>query len=164
MLVSNIHRSAVSACFRSGFIHPQSMFLCISDCGDLISHGSTNVSLSDCSFQCTGDSSETCGAGNRLNLYWSGATPPPPPEVVPSVGLWESLGCYTYVNHFPFSGARPVTNLLVSQTAMVHPEFSAWEQPSAAVLPTTALRVVLMPASPRVTPLREWNIPTSVVC
>jgi hypothetical protein len=68
---------------------------CFSDCGDLISHGSTNVPLSDCNFQCTGDSSEICGAGNRLNMYWSGATPPPPPEVVPSVGLWESLGCYT---------------------------------------------------------------------
>ena len=46
---------------------------------------------------CTGNSSEYCGAGNLLNMYTSGATPPPGPEIVPSVGPWVSLGCYTYV-------------------------------------------------------------------
>lgn len=30
----------------------------------------------------------------RLNLYWSGAQPPAPPQTVPSVGEWVSLGCY----------------------------------------------------------------------
>ncbi|TCD64794.1 hypothetical protein EIP91_003605 [Steccherinum ochraceum] len=30
----------------------------------------------------------------RLNLFWSGQQPPPPPQTVPSVGLWKSLGCY----------------------------------------------------------------------
>lgn len=29
-----------------------------------------NVTNKDCSFQCPGNSSEFCGAGNRLSLYW----------------------------------------------------------------------------------------------
>jgi len=64
-------------------------------CGNIISNGGTTASNSDCSFPCTGNASETCGAGNRLNLYWSGATPPSPPIIVPNVGPWVSLGCYS---------------------------------------------------------------------
>lgn len=37
---------------------------------------------------------EVCGAGNRLNVFWSGVQPPAVPVIVPSVGNWESLGCY----------------------------------------------------------------------
>ena len=65
-----------------------------SDCGNNIASAASNVSMSDCNMLCTGDSSEFCGAGNRLNVYWSGAQPPPGPIVVPSVGNWSSLGCY----------------------------------------------------------------------
>ncbi|PIL32445.1 hypothetical protein GSI_05147 [Ganoderma sinense ZZ0214-1] len=63
-------------------------------CGNEIANGGTNATLSDCNSPCTGDASEICGAGNRLSVYWNGVQPPPPPTVVPSVGLWESLGCY----------------------------------------------------------------------
>jgi hypothetical protein len=73
----------------------------IIDCGNVISNGATTASNSDCSFPCTGNANEICGAGNRLNLYWSGATPSSPPIIAPSDGLWESLGCYRYI-HLPF--------------------------------------------------------------
>ncbi|KIP07197.1 hypothetical protein PHLGIDRAFT_513029 [Phlebiopsis gigantea 11061_1 CR5-6] len=63
-------------------------------CGDAFSNGGTNTTTSDCNEPCTGDASETCGAGNRLSVFWSGVPPPPPPTTVPSVGLWESLGCF----------------------------------------------------------------------
>ena len=46
---------------------------------------------------CSADSSEYCGAGNRLNVYWSGAKSPPPPITVQSIGNWTSLGCYRYI-------------------------------------------------------------------
>ncbi|KAI0820881.1 hypothetical protein BC628DRAFT_1412846 [Trametes gibbosa] len=64
-------------------------------CGDEIANGGTNATESDCNFACTGDASEICGAGNRLSVYWNGVAPPPPPETVPSVGLWNSLGCFS---------------------------------------------------------------------
>ena len=64
-------------------------------CGNFILNGGAETTSSDCSFPCTGDATEVCGAGNRLSMYYSGGTPPPAPEIVPSVGLWESLGCYT---------------------------------------------------------------------
>ncbi|KAI0667510.1 hypothetical protein C8Q78DRAFT_1105323 [Trametes maxima] len=63
-------------------------------CGNEISNGGTNATESDCNFPCTGDANEICGAGNRLSVYWDGVPPPPPPTTVPSVGQWESLGCF----------------------------------------------------------------------
>ncbi|KAG6919682.1 hypothetical protein DXG01_002625 [Tephrocybe rancida] len=44
---------------------------------------------------CSGNALEQCGAGGRLNLYWSGKQPPPPPTTAPKIGNWTSLGCYT---------------------------------------------------------------------
>lgn len=63
-------------------------------CGNYLASGASNVSMSECDMTCTGNASEFCGAGDRLNIYWSGAQPPPLPIVVPSVGNWMSLGCY----------------------------------------------------------------------
>ncbi|KAI0631805.1 hypothetical protein C8Q77DRAFT_1219134 [Trametes polyzona] len=64
-------------------------------CGNEIANGGTNATETDCNFACTGNANEICGAGNRLSVYWNGVPPPPPPITVPSVGLWESLGCIT---------------------------------------------------------------------
>ncbi|KAH9927682.1 copper radical oxidase [Fomitopsis serialis] len=63
-------------------------------CGNAFSNGGTQAPATDCDVPCTGNAEETCGAGNRLNVYWSGVQPPAPPITVPSVGLWDSLGCY----------------------------------------------------------------------
>ncbi|KAG6890187.1 hypothetical protein C0995_010892 [Termitomyces sp. Mi166 len=43
---------------------------------------------------CSGNPLEQCGAGGRLNLYWSGAAPPPLPSTAAKIGNWSSLGCY----------------------------------------------------------------------
>ena len=67
------------------------------DCDSFIENGGTNTTLTHCDMTCTGDAAEACGGPNRLNLFFSGGSPPPQPIVVPSVGLWESLGCYTCV-------------------------------------------------------------------
>ena len=66
----------------------------VPDCGNLTTVGSTRRPPSDCSSKCAGNASETCGGNNRLNLYWSGATPPPQPTFVKSVGSWTYLGCF----------------------------------------------------------------------
>ena len=74
-------------------------------CGDFIVNGGAVTTASDCSFPCTGDSAEVCGAGNRLSMYYSGRQPPPAPEIVPSVGQWHSLGCYRRVAFFWFQSS-----------------------------------------------------------
>ncbi|KAF9484627.1 copper radical oxidase [Pholiota conissans] len=64
-------------------------------CGNNLTPGYANATLTDCNMGCAGNAEEACGAGNRLDLFWSGVTPPPPPSIVPKVGNWVSLGCYS---------------------------------------------------------------------
>ncbi|KAG1865028.1 copper radical oxidase-like protein [Suillus subalutaceus] len=63
-------------------------------CGNYFFSGATNVSSSDCDMACTGNAGEFCGAGNRLDIFWSGVQPPAPPILVSSLGNWSLLGCY----------------------------------------------------------------------
>ena len=63
---------------------------------------------------CTGDAQELCGGPNRLNLFFSGGSPPPPPITVPSVGLWESLGCFTYACPQTFKTAKQLMLMTLS--------------------------------------------------
>jgi len=47
---------------------------------------------------CTGNATEFCGAGNRLNVFWNGASAPAPPVTNPGVNGWSYIGCYTDAN------------------------------------------------------------------
>lgn len=38
-------------------------------CGDFFNIGSVKTLYSECSFECPGDNTQKCGAGNRLNVY-----------------------------------------------------------------------------------------------
>ncbi|CAK5270562.1 unnamed protein product [Mycena citricolor] len=64
-------------------------------CDNHFENGGTNTTLSDCNMACTGNATETCGAGNRLNVFTNGKTPPPPPSIPAQVGNWTSLGCWS---------------------------------------------------------------------
>ncbi|KAJ3826706.1 hypothetical protein F5880DRAFT_1628591 [Lentinula raphanica] len=64
-------------------------------CDNRIQNNATTAAASDCNTPCAGNGQEVCGAANRLNVFNSGKTPPPPPITVPSVGNWTSLGCYS---------------------------------------------------------------------
>ncbi|VDB83101.1 unnamed protein product [Peniophora sp. CBMAI 1063] len=86
--------SCVRFCDAQSAIYAGTEFAQECYCGDTFSNGGTNASLTDCNTPCTGNASETCGAGGRLSVYWSGEQPPPAPVTAPSVGLWVSLGCY----------------------------------------------------------------------
>ncbi|KAA1470743.1 copper radical oxidase [Dentipellis sp. KUC8613] len=86
--------SCVSFCDSQAFIFAGVEFAQECYCGDRLENGGTNATASDCSTPCSGNATETCGAGGRLSLYWSGAQPPPPPIIAPSSGLWKSLGCF----------------------------------------------------------------------
>jgi hypothetical protein len=95
MQVLNMPRSVVRACHTELY-----SFFIVShiDCGNYFSSGATNVSSSDCDMPCDGNAAEFCGAGNRLDIFWSGTQPPSPPIMPPSVGNWSLLGCYRYVS------------------------------------------------------------------
>jgi len=58
------------------------------ECGNVTTIGAKSAPPSDCNSKCIGNASETCGGINCLNLYWSGATPPPQPTIVQTVGWW----------------------------------------------------------------------------
>lgn len=88
------------------------------DCGNTIANGGAPAT-SGCSMTCNGNATEYCGGGGRLNLYQFGAgaaattttgaaasssvaptitvvnPTPTGPAVVPYVGPYSFLGCYT---------------------------------------------------------------------
>ncbi|KAK7018349.1 WSC domain-containing protein [Favolaschia claudopus] len=64
-------------------------------CDNFLENNAATAPLSDCNIACTGNAAETCGAGNRLNVFTSGKAPPPPPTVPAKIGNWTSLGCYS---------------------------------------------------------------------
>ncbi|KAI0052846.1 copper radical oxidase [Auriscalpium vulgare] len=107
--------NCVTFCDNQAFIFAGVEFAQECYCGDIIANGGTNATASDCNSPCTGNSKEDCGAGGRLNLYWSGKQPPPPPITDPSNGLWVSLGCYndtaaSRVLNFPTNVAGGASN------------------------------------------------------
>ncbi|KAL8777063.1 MAG: hypothetical protein Q9194_002771 [Teloschistes cf. exilis] len=59
-------------------------------CGQSLNAGSVLAAETDCSFKCPGNSAETCGAGNRLNVYQKPVAPPAPKPT-----SYASEGCYT---------------------------------------------------------------------
>jgi len=67
-------------------------------CGDLLTVNSKAEPSSDCNIKCGGDSKETCGGNERLDLWWSGSPPPPQPTIVPVVKSWTAQGCFSDSN------------------------------------------------------------------
>ncbi|KAF7327563.1 hypothetical protein MKEN_00335300 [Mycena kentingensis (nom. inval.)] len=87
--------TCISFCDSKSFIFAGVEFGQECYCDNFLQTGAANVSLSDCSMACSGNETETCGAGNRLNVFWSGAAPPPQPTIPDAIGNWTSLGCYS---------------------------------------------------------------------
>ncbi|KAL1842674.1 hypothetical protein VTK73DRAFT_3070 [Phialemonium thermophilum] len=70
-------------------------------CGNSLDASSAEAPLSECDMVCSGDATEYCGAGNRLELYSTTATQSPTPTptatlaVKPTVGAYSFVGCIT---------------------------------------------------------------------
>ncbi|EIN04521.1 galactose oxidase [Punctularia strigosozonata HHB-11173 SS5] len=86
--------NCISFCDKQSFIFAGIEFAQECYCDNFIKSSAAQSPLTDCSDACTGNPNETCGNANRLNVFFSGGTPPPAPSTIPSVGLWKSLGCY----------------------------------------------------------------------
>jgi len=67
-------------------------------CDNLLELGSTLAAETDCNLPCAGDATETCGAGNRLSVYYTGEGSLPEavqPVIVQSVSPYNYIGCFT---------------------------------------------------------------------
>ncbi|KAH8592518.1 WSC domain-containing protein [Bisporella sp. PMI_857] len=70
-------------------------------CGNALNSGSLMAPENDCNFSCPGNSSQICGAGNRLNVYTKPSSQPTsttstaPAPTSTSTSQYEALGCYT---------------------------------------------------------------------
>ncbi|KAJ7186433.1 copper radical oxidase [Mycena filopes] len=87
--------NCIDFCDSKQFVFAGVEFMQECYCDDFIEPTGTTTPLTDCDLPCTGDADESCGGPNRLNIFWSGVTPPPPPTIPASIGKWESLGCYS---------------------------------------------------------------------
>lgn len=94
-LVNMTVENCIAFCDSQKFIFAGVEFMQECYCDDFIENSAASVAITDCNSPCTGDPEESCGAPNRLNIFWSGAKPPPPPTIPSSIGKWESLGCYS---------------------------------------------------------------------
>ncbi|GKT49252.1 WSC domain-containing protein [Colletotrichum spaethianum] len=72
-------------------------------CGNSLVASTTAAPLSDCSMQCSGDSTQYCGAGNRIELYSTTATRSSSSTAAPTatlahinaIGKYSLVGCQT---------------------------------------------------------------------
>ena len=60
-------------------------------CGYGLASSSTSYA-GDCTMACTGDSTEPCGAGDRLSVFTNGGKGP---QTNPGPAGWSSMGCYS---------------------------------------------------------------------
>lgn len=89
-------------------------------CDNYLASSASNTTLSQCNMPCNGNSSEFCGAGNRMNIYASGNTQPTTKSVasVPATpGGWFPFGgnnnCFNDTN-----GRRSLSNTQYLQVPM----------------------------------------------
>ncbi|CAJ2507996.1 Uu.00g091820.m01.CDS01 [Anthostomella pinea] len=69
-------------------------------CSNSLHPSTEDATLSECNMPCSGDSTEYCGAGNRIELYATTASQPTPTATLapkPTVSPYIRAGCYNEV-------------------------------------------------------------------
>ncbi|KAJ7915243.1 galactose oxidase [Mycena leptocephala] len=94
-LVNMTVENCIDFCDSQQFIFAGVEFMVSFYCDDFIEPSGVSAPITECNLPCTGDPAESCGGANRLNIFWSGAEPPPVPTIPPFIGEWQSLGCYS---------------------------------------------------------------------
>jgi hypothetical protein len=92
------------------------------DCDNRIAPTGTQTPIYDCSMPCAGDSTQKCGAGGRLNIYWNGETPPAGPQPLSGQleGGWSYSGCYVDGAHGRVLTASPLYNSVLSRSNVAY--------------------------------------------
>lgn len=84
--------NCINYCSTHGYIYAGTEYSAECYCGMNIASAATTAPSTDCGMPCTGNSTEPCGGGNRLNMFWSNTTGP---QTNPGPGNWTFSGCYT---------------------------------------------------------------------
>lgn len=89
-------QSCASICSSAGYIVSGTEYSTQCFCGNGIQNDGVQAPSTDCNMACGGDSTQICGAGDRLSIVSKG-TPAAilPPAAIPQVGDWTYQGCYT---------------------------------------------------------------------
>jgi hypothetical protein len=108
--------SCVQTCQGLGYTVAGAEYSVQCFCDNFIRNGASLTSNSDCSMTCGGNSSEYCGAGNRLSIYSNATLQVYQPPAVQTTGLpgnWTYQGCLTDDNDnrtFPYQIEFPDNN------------------------------------------------------
>ncbi|KAK7054111.1 WSC domain-containing protein, partial [Favolaschia claudopus] len=84
--------SCTSVCDAGGFSLAGVEFGSECFCDHALQSPGTLTSTSNCNKACGGASTEFCGAGNFIDVYWNGTPPPTSPL---QVGTWTYSGCFS---------------------------------------------------------------------
>ncbi|KAL0947758.1 hypothetical protein HGRIS_013836 [Hohenbuehelia grisea] len=86
--------SCIAFCDQAGFIFAGVEFGQECYCDSAIQDPGVERPIEECNIACVGDKTQVCGAGNRLNIFYSGA---PFPTFIQTIGEtgWRFQGCFT---------------------------------------------------------------------
>jgi len=87
--------ACITYCSNKNFVYAGTEYGDECYCGNILGAASTLQSDSTCSMGCAYNSSEACGAGNELTIYY--ANKPAPQGPITNLGPpgWTSMGCWT---------------------------------------------------------------------
>ncbi|KAI0059609.1 WSC-domain-containing protein [Artomyces pyxidatus] len=107
--------SCMAFCSTSSFLYAGVEYGKQCYCDYAVQDPGTLTNLTECDFPCSGNSSEVCGAANRMNIFFSGDVDAIPVVLSPiTLGSdnWITLGCFTdNVNARTFPHLAPTTFL-----------------------------------------------------
>ncbi|KAM6513609.1 hypothetical protein FALCPG4_015994 [Fusarium falciforme] len=86
----------IATCIANGFTVAGLEYAEECYCGNELNNAASKTAETDCNMPCSGDSTQMCGAGNRLSIYSEGDFPIWPVPVAKETdlpGLWEYKGC-----------------------------------------------------------------------
>ena len=121
-------------------------------CDNAIQNPGVPTNIGDCNTPCTGNSRESCGASNRLNVFSDGSAGPSNPPILG----YSYLGCFTYA---PLSTKEPwLTEYIAAITRPRVHSLNASKSPAVSP-PKNAQQ----PARRWHSLTQEQNLPLSVV-
>jgi WSC domain len=96
-VANSTNEACFTACSAAGYSVSGNEYGTECYCGNAFSAGTTSASESDCNMPCPGNSTEACGAGNRLSIYsnLANVTIQSPPTLPLTVGAYSRMGCWS---------------------------------------------------------------------